>query len=68
MAEVGNDLVRIRNVVEGVGNNGVGVHSGMTNFRIGWMRLYLELGLEEESWRWSYRSGRTYVEHMANLV
>ena len=51
MAEVGNDLVRIRNVVEGVGNNGVGVHSGMTIFRIGWMRLYLELGLEEESWR-----------------
>ena len=44
----------------------MGSRNGMMNLRFGYMRL--ELGLEEESQQWSYKSDRTHVEVMKNPV
>ena len=51
-----------------MGNSGVGVYNRMTNVRIDYMRLYLELGLEDGSQRWSYKSDKTHVKYMKNPI
>jgi len=65
VADVGSDVVGIRDIVMNIGSNDRGVRIVMPNVRIGCMRTDPKFGLGE-SYQRSYSNDRTYVKDLQN--